>query len=133
MADEDVNSKQFFGKSWLGRILRGEEQIEFASTEPIEWPKFRETAYVDEHGKISVSRSWYGPDGGDKAIGDSVLQEKDSTEYKEVMGRHPDLAPDKPSTYREFHDGRWILSRGNQVLAQGRKDETELPSKKHTA
>jgi len=124
MTDDDKQSKEFFGDSWLGRVLRGEEKIDFASTEPPEWPKLRETAHIDESGKISVSRSWYGLDGS-KAIGDTILKDRNSLEYKEVMGRHPDLGPDTPSTFTEYHDGRWVLTRADEVLASGNSQDRQ--------
>lgn len=131
MADDDKQSTEFFGDSWLGRILRGEEKVELASTEPPKWPKFAETAHMDRNGKITVSRSWYGLDGS-KAIGDSVLKNPDSHEYQEVLTRHPGLVPDRTTTYEEYHDGRWELSRGRDVIAEGQSD-LELPGEKQSA
>jgi hypothetical protein len=132
MSDNNQWDDDSFKKSWLGRVLSGEEKIDFDTTERPEYPKFAESVHMDESGKLTVRSSWYGLDGG-KTIGNDVCEDPESAGYKEVLSRHPGLAPGRSSGYEEYHDGRWQLFRAGEVIASGRKGISDPDTKRQSA
>jgi len=127
---EDIGP--FESDGLVARAIRGELKPETGQS-PTEVPALAETAWINEDGTLRIHFVTYdGPNSPNRMTGDYELIPTDG-KYQAVLKRHPGLEPGKPNTYEEYYDGRWSVSRNTNIIAQGRKNESEPPAEKQTA
>ena len=118
----DKKAKQDFGRSaddgLVARALPGELKSADGQS-PAELPALAETVWMTEDGRLQIHFVTYdSPNSPNRMAGDYELT-ANYAKYTDVLDRHPGLVPMNPSTFIRYHDGRWVLSKGDEVVASG--------------
>jgi hypothetical protein len=122
--DQNNDFGPFAADGLVARALRGELKAPEGEVSE-ELPALAETAWINEDGTVRIHFVTYdAPQSPNRMFGDYELSPREA-KHAEILQRHPGLAPEKPNTYTEYHDGRWLLTRAGQVLASGTKSQRQ--------